>query len=363
MEQQRKKVFIEESKEATDNTVFDDVFRTMLERIPEIMIPLINEVFGTHYAENEIITQLKNEHYTKGGVIITDCILDICGKQYHLECQSNPDSTIALRMIEYDMAIALQDAKEVSISSGTEHDYELTFPHSCILYLRQNSQTKDKASVKIRFQDGTSHLYAIPIVKVQEYAKEEIFEKKLLAFLPYYLMRYESRISEICKDEEKAEKLQDEYRELREKLEKSAGEENGLWYVELISHMRRVASRILQQEPTMREKMEAITMGGQVYETLTDQFLARGREEGRVEGHADGLYFSVGRLVDRKQYTEKEACELLDVRYEDYLRFKEMSSRESRQEEEEIKKQELLSKNQEPLQRQLNRVYSNRRKL
>lgn len=27
------------------STVFDDVFRTMLERIPEIMIPLINEVF------------------------------------------------------------------------------------------------------------------------------------------------------------------------------------------------------------------------------------------------------------------------------------------------------------------------------
>ena len=29
-----------------DNTIFDDVFRTMLEKMPELVIPLINEVFG-----------------------------------------------------------------------------------------------------------------------------------------------------------------------------------------------------------------------------------------------------------------------------------------------------------------------------
>ena len=52
-----------ESHEST--AVFDDVFRTMLERIPEIMIPLINEVFSTDYPENEPITQLKNEHFMK----------------------------------------------------------------------------------------------------------------------------------------------------------------------------------------------------------------------------------------------------------------------------------------------------------
>lgn len=32
-----------------DNTIFDDVFRTMLEKMPELVIPLINEVFGKSY--------------------------------------------------------------------------------------------------------------------------------------------------------------------------------------------------------------------------------------------------------------------------------------------------------------------------
>lgn len=35
-----------------NNTIFDDVFRTMLEKMPGLVIPLINEVFGTAYPED-----------------------------------------------------------------------------------------------------------------------------------------------------------------------------------------------------------------------------------------------------------------------------------------------------------------------
>lgn len=35
-----------------NNTIFDDVFRTMVEKIPRLVIPLINEVFHTSYPED-----------------------------------------------------------------------------------------------------------------------------------------------------------------------------------------------------------------------------------------------------------------------------------------------------------------------
>ena len=35
-----------------NGTIFDDVFRTMLEKMPYLAIPLINEVFGTSYPED-----------------------------------------------------------------------------------------------------------------------------------------------------------------------------------------------------------------------------------------------------------------------------------------------------------------------
>lgn len=41
-----------ETREGFD-TVFDDVFRTIAQKMPFLLIPLINEVFGTAYAENQ----------------------------------------------------------------------------------------------------------------------------------------------------------------------------------------------------------------------------------------------------------------------------------------------------------------------
>ena len=32
-----------------NNTIFDDVFRTMIEKMPYLAVPLINEVFHTDY--------------------------------------------------------------------------------------------------------------------------------------------------------------------------------------------------------------------------------------------------------------------------------------------------------------------------
>ena len=44
-----------------NNTIFDDVFRTMIEKMPYLAVPLINEVFHTSYSEDVKITQLRNE--------------------------------------------------------------------------------------------------------------------------------------------------------------------------------------------------------------------------------------------------------------------------------------------------------------
>ena len=56
----------------TNNTIFDDVFRTMVEKMPELVVPLINEIFGTAYPEDIKIIQKRNEHQTRQGEIITD---------------------------------------------------------------------------------------------------------------------------------------------------------------------------------------------------------------------------------------------------------------------------------------------------
>ena len=56
--------------------------------MPELVVPLINEVFGTNYPADIAVEQQRNEHQTKNGEKITDSRLKIADKIYHIECQS-----------------------------------------------------------------------------------------------------------------------------------------------------------------------------------------------------------------------------------------------------------------------------------
>lgn len=82
-----------------ESTIFDDVFRTETEKMPELTIPLINEVFGTNYPSNVEIIQGRNEHLAKSGKKITDSYIIIGEKRYHMECQSTEDSTMILQSV------------------------------------------------------------------------------------------------------------------------------------------------------------------------------------------------------------------------------------------------------------------------
>mgnify|MGYP000225989283 CR=1 FL=1 len=91
-----------------DNTIFDDVFRTMMEKMTFLVVPLINDVFHTSYPADVEIVQLRNEYQRVDGEIIMDSRLLIGNRIYHIECQSTDDTTMAVRMIEYDFATAVE---------------------------------------------------------------------------------------------------------------------------------------------------------------------------------------------------------------------------------------------------------------
>ena len=179
--------------------VFDTVFKSMLANTPEFIIWLINEVFGKNIiAEDASYVQLHSEHVRADGKKVTDdsCIC-IDGIDYHIECQSNPDGTMAIRMFEYDFMIALEGAEK----AGGE--YTVRYPNSCVLYLRHNEETPDKLIVHVIFANDKRVDYEAPIVKANNYTIEQIFEKKLFVLVPYYILRYEKELEEINNDDEK----------------------------------------------------------------------------------------------------------------------------------------------------------------
>ena len=54
------------------STIFDDVYRTIVQKMSFLIIPAINEAFGTHYDMRTDLTQLRNEHLELAVKIITD---------------------------------------------------------------------------------------------------------------------------------------------------------------------------------------------------------------------------------------------------------------------------------------------------
>ena len=253
-----------------NNTIFDDVFRTMIEKMPYLAVPLINEVFHTSYPEDVKITQLRNEHQQKDGEIITDSCLLIGKKMYHIECQSTDDTTMAIRMIEYDFAIAVENAEKQG------RRYRIEFPRSCVLFLRNSGNTPDYLEADVIFPDGKTHVYSIPAIKMADYTKDHIFEKNLLMLLPFYIMRYEKKKHDMRKNPELLQVLLNEYDEIRMNLEKELTETGKAeLYTNLTKLIVKIADHIFKKEEDIRKGIGDV-MGGKVLELESERLKAEG---------------------------------------------------------------------------------------
>lgn len=283
-----------------ESTIFDDVFRTETEKMPELTIPLINEVFGTNYPSNVEIIQGRNEHLAKSGKKITDSYIIIGEKRYHMECQSTEDSTMILRMIEYDFAISLEHAEKVH---GV---YRMQFPHSCILYLRGDAQKKN-VSMELQFPDNQVVQYKVPIIRIEWYSIKEILEKDLIMLLPFYIMRYEKMKQQLENEEVLREKLFQEYEMIAEYLKQK-----------LLNHglekefrdIRELISKIVEysfpESKNVRKGLGEI-MGGQVLELESDRLIKKGEARGKELG-VDDMAALTRKLMDEGRLDDLRRC-------------------------------------------------------
>ena len=231
--------------------IYDGAFRTILNDCRKLVIPIINEIFGETYTGEEEIQFFPNEHFIDqkdeaDKERITDTNFRILGKvqkKYHIECESSlPDGKITIRLFEYDAQIALDEKEEGKCeafllmpsddlagdavrrvplpykSEITEETLTVTFPHTAVLYLRSYKKTPDKMKYVIVTPGGTVQ-YNVPIMKVQAYSLNDIFEKRLLMLIPFYIFSHEKSFPEYNSNEQKLEELKAEYQIILKRLD------------------------------------------------------------------------------------------------------------------------------------------------
>ncbi|MDE7252372.1 MAG: DUF4398 domain-containing protein, partial [Acetatifactor sp.] len=186
------------------NTIFgaqlwDEIFKAIVDTMPEQLFPLFKEVFGKEYPPGTPIRLLATEHSTypdapqesPSSTLMDIALLVADTDYYHLECQMHNDLQMVLRMFSYDLHFALQHTSSPDPASG---ELTIRFPRSAVVYPDQNNSLPDCLRCRILFPDQSEHIYRIPAIRVQSYSLEQIHEKHLNLFLPYTLLRLKPRL-------------------------------------------------------------------------------------------------------------------------------------------------------------------------
>ena len=260
---------VTQEEKADRSTIFDDVFRTIAQKMPQLLIPLINEVFHTNYSEDTDFEQLRNEHYEKYGKIITDSIIRIGPHLYHIECQSERDADMVIRMFEHDISIALEHTSKI------EDTWQIEFPQSCVLYVRNHRHLPESHTAIVKFADGQQVTYQVPIIHAQNYTVNAIFEKQLLILLPYHILRYEHFLKSNKTNEKKVQLLLEDYREINQRLTETAEQEKkSELYHDMICLIQQIADYVIPKGNKIRKGIGEI-MGGNII-TLPSDYIEQG---------------------------------------------------------------------------------------
>ncbi len=373
----------EPAKERAFGTPYDDVFRTLLNDCSELVLPVLNEIFGEHYSGTERIVFSGNAHYLnrQGGKEerrITDSAFTVIGgesasedgelskdgerfedgecsedekrskdvrrtagggeteaetaprdagsaavrgKKYLFECQSTADSSLLIRIFEYAAQIALDDGEL------TGNRLKVTIPHSAVLFLRSTGKTPEEMRIELATPGGTVE-FPVRVMKVRDYTLEEIFSKKLLFLIPFYIFTHEKRFRLYERDSEKLEQLKREYARIAKYLEtlEETGEISVYTKRTLAEMTDRVTEGIAAKYANVREGVKSV-MGGKILEYEAKTILRRGIEEGRERGRQEGIavgkkegvLITLSDLVRKRMLTVADAAKQAGLSEEAFL--------------------------------------------
>ena len=154
------------------------------------------------------------------------------------------------------------------------------FPRSALIYLRSSEKTPNEMTIEIRTSDGQSIRHRIPVMKLNCYGMDELFEKKLWFLLPFHGFYYEHAFPESETDQDRREELTGIFREIRRRLDElcSSGQMDEYQKYRIISSINMVLQKLMEKYPNTRKEVLNV-MGGKVVECEADWILQQGRAQ------------------------------------------------------------------------------------
>ena len=157
---------------------------------------------------------------------------------------------------------------------------------------------------------GGTVQYDIPIMKVQKYSLDNIFEKRLLMLIPFYIFSHENRFLEYNSNEQKLAELKAEYQKILERLEEL--EQRGVIGAfdkrTIIELSGDVIKEIAQKYENVQKGVGDM-MRGALIETSARTILNQGISQGINQGISQNQRETALRLLKRGKQTVEEIAE------------------------------------------------------
>ena len=132
--------------------------------------------------------------------------------------------------------------------------------------------------------------YDVPIMKVQAYTLDEIFEKRLLLLIPFYIFSHEKHFPEYNSNEQKLEELKEEYQDILIRLDEL--EQQGVigaFDKRTIIELSGDVIREIAKKCENVQKGVGDIVGGALIETEARTILNQGIKQGIHQGKSQGI--------------------------------------------------------------------------
>ena len=160
--------------------------------------------------------------------------------------------------------------------------------------------------------------YNIPIIKMQDYSLDTIFEKRLFMLVPFYIFLHENHFSEYNRNEQKLKELKAEYQVILEKLDeleqqKMIGAFDKRTIIELSGD---VIKEIAQRYENVQKGIGDM-MRGALIETEARTIVNKGIEQGKSQGISETKKKTAMKMLKRGKLTTEEIAEDLELSIEE----------------------------------------------
>lgn len=178
--------------------VLDHVFQTVAQEMRGLLLPLAAEMFGISDLTGQEAHLLQHDHHEKAGEFLIDSSVLLAGGYfYQFKCSTKWDGDMEMQVIRYGFS-SMQES-----------------PRICILEIRDSSGMRaGSASVQVHLPDGREVITNARVLHLQDYTLHDLFEKKLVTLLPYYILRHERSLTSDDTDQEEIDRIRAEVEEI-----------------------------------------------------------------------------------------------------------------------------------------------------